>query len=95
MTDIGQFRENNEDAYYGDDELFIVSDGMGGTRSVTTTDFVMETGLKFRVNMKYSPLKFLAKVTDFWGFRLGLKYQGNVWDIKNLGLVMEIGAGTF
>lgn len=30
MTDVGQFRENNEDAYYGDGELFIVSDGMGG-----------------------------------------------------------------
>lgn len=70
-------------------------DGYGGIRTQTQHNFVMESGLKFRVNMKYSPIKFVTKITDFWGFRIGLKYAGNAWDFRHIGLVAEVGMGTF
>ncbi len=55
--------------------------------------FVLETGLKFRANIAYSPLKFLP-FTHFWGVRLGVKYRG-FWNIDRLTYVIEIGAGSF
>lgn len=58
------------------------------------TDFVFETGIKFRGNVKYSPLKFLGFLTDFWGVRLGIKNKG-FWSIDNLDYVFEIGAGVW
>ncbi len=58
------------------------------------TDFVMETGLKFRANVIFSPLKFLSFITDFWGVRIGIKNKGFPL-IKNLGYVFEIGAGVW
>jgi hypothetical protein len=57
-------------------------------------DFVFETGLKFRVNMAHTPLKFLSVFTDYWGFRAGIKNRG-FWDISNLTYVFEVGAGSF
>lgn len=72
-----------------------VTDSVGGTREERQHHFVMESGMKFRVNMKYTPMKFLTKLTDFWGFRIGLKYKGNAWDFRNTGLVVEVGAGAF
>jgi hypothetical protein len=57
-------------------------------------DFVFETGLKFRVNMAHTPLKFLTVFTDYWGFRAGIKNRG-FWDISNLTYVFEVGAGSF
>ena len=72
-----------------------VPDDFGGTREETQNLFVLESGMKLRVNMKYSPVKFLSKITPFWGFRVGLKYSGNAWNFRNLGLIVEVGAGTF
>ena len=57
-------------------------------------DFVLETGLKFRVNVTYSPLKFLSFLTPYWGLRLGIKNSG-AFAIDNLGYVIEFGAGSF
>lgn len=56
--------------------------------------FVGELGMKFRVNMVHTPAKFLAKITDFWGIRTGVKATGG-FDIKQLSYVIEVGAGTF
>jgi len=60
----------------------------------TTAYFVLETGIKFRVNMSHSPLKFLTKLTDFWGVRVGIKNLGG-FEIDKLVYVIEIGAGTW
>jgi hypothetical protein len=57
-------------------------------------DFVLETGLKFRVNMTYTPLKFLTVFTDYWGLRLGIKNRG-FFDINRFSYVLEFGAGSF
>jgi hypothetical protein len=57
-------------------------------------DFVFETGIKLRGNVKYSPLKFLSVLADLWGVRLGLKNRGFM-DIRDLGYVIEIGAGVW
>jgi hypothetical protein len=60
----------------------------------TQTDFVMETGLKFRVNITKSPLKFLSFLTEFMGFRAGIKNAG-FFDINRLTYVLEFGAGVW
>ena len=64
-----------------------------GTSS-TDTDFVLETGLKFRANISTSPLRFLTFFTDFWGFRAGIKNRG-FFDIDRLTYVLEVGAGAW
>jgi len=61
---------------------------------VKKTWFVLETGLKFRVNISTSAVKFLGFLTDFWGVRAGIRNYGAL-DIKNLVYVAEIGAGVF
>ena len=66
----------------------------GGTELDSRTDFVFETGVKFRGNVKYSPLKFLSFLTDFWGLRVGIKNKG-FWTIDELDYVLEIGAGVW
>jgi hypothetical protein len=58
------------------------------------TDFVFETGIKLRGNVKFSPLKFLSIFADLWGVRLGIKNRGFM-DIKELTYVFEIGAGVW
>ncbi len=58
------------------------------------TNFVLETGFKFRATVAGTPLKFLSKLTDFWGIRFGIKNVG-AFNIKNLVYVIEIGAGTW
>ena len=58
------------------------------------TEFVLETGLKFRANVLFSPLKFLSFLTDFWGLRLGVKNTGFPL-IKNLNYTVELGAGVW
>jgi hypothetical protein len=58
------------------------------------TNFVFETGIKFRVNLYYTPLKFLTWITDFWGLRIGMKNVGAL-EIDKLTYVIEIGAGTW
>jgi hypothetical protein len=58
------------------------------------TDFVFETGIKIRGNVKFSPLKFLSVLADLWGIRFGIKNRG--WmDINELTYVIEIGAGVW
>ncbi len=66
----------------------------GETILSSKTDFVFETGIKIRGNVKYSPLKFLGVLTDFWFIRLGIKNKG-FWSINNLDYVFEIGAGVW
>ena len=58
------------------------------------TDFVMETGMKFRGNVKFSPLKFLSVLTDFWGARVGIKNRGFM-NINEFSYIFEIGAGVW
>lgn len=62
--------------------------------SERASDFVLETGLKFRANVIFSPLKFLSFLTDFWGVRIGIKNTGFPL-IKNLGYTFEVGAGVW
>jgi hypothetical protein len=44
--------------------------------------------------MLHSPLKFVTKLTDFWGLRVGTKFTG-FFDFSEIGYVIEVGAGTF
>jgi hypothetical protein len=64
----------------------------GGT--VSETYLASEAGLKFRANISHSPLKFMGKLTDFWGLRAGIRYLGGT-EFKKIGYIVEIGAGTF
>jgi len=67
----------------------------GGEKpTATDMNFVFETGIKLRFNLYYSPLKFLTKITDFWGIRVGIRNVG-AFDIKKLVYVIEFGAGTW
>ena len=57
--------------------------------------FVSEAGIKIRMNITKTPLKFLRHLgTDFWGIRLGWKNVG-FREFRNSGFVLEIGAGVF
>ena len=60
----------------------------------TTTNFVLETGVKFRVNITKSPLKFLSFLTEFMGFRAGVRNVG-AFTINNFRYVLEFGAGVW
>ncbi len=60
----------------------------------TDVEFVLETGLKFRAQIGHSPLKFLTFLTDFWGFRAGIKNYGFA-NIDRLTYVLEVGAGAW
>lgn len=66
----------------------------GQTQLGGNTDFVFETRIKMRGNVKYSAFKFLGFLTDFWGVRFGIKNKG-IWAINNLDYVFEIGAGVW
>jgi hypothetical protein len=55
---------------------------------------VVEQGVKFRVNVVHSPLKFMSKLTDFWGLRFGLKARG-LAPVSDWNYVIELGSGTF
>ena len=66
----------------------------GETVLSSYTDFVFETGIKLRGNVKFSPLKFLGALTDFWGVRFGIKNKG-FWSVDNIDYVFEIGAGVW
>lgn len=56
------------------------------------TDFVLETGIKFRANVE--AIKWLSWATPFWGFRAGIKNYG-FSNIDKLTYVLEFGAGAF
>lgn len=59
------------------------------------TDMMTETGVKFRLNMAHTPLKFLSKLgTDFWGVRVGVKNKG-IFNWDSIGYAVEFGAGVW
>jgi hypothetical protein len=58
----------------------------------TQTDFVLETGVKFRANVE--AIKWLSWATPFWGVRFGIKNYG-FSNIDRLTYVIEFGAGAF
>ncbi len=58
------------------------------------TYMVVETGIKFRVNLQFTPLKFLSPIMQFWGFRAGIKNRG-FFEINHLTYVFELGAGVW
>jgi hypothetical protein len=60
----------------------------------TKPAFVFETGVKFRVTITKTPLKFLGALTPFWGLRVGIKNTG-AFQIENLNYVVEFGAGVW
>jgi hypothetical protein len=62
--------------------------------TVNTTDFVLEGGVKFRVNVLHSPFKVLGKLTPYWGLRAGIKNTG-AFKVNEIGYVLEFGAGSF
>lgn len=57
-------------------------------------EFALETGIKIRANVTYSPLKFLSFLSPFWGVRLGIKNLGFI-NIDNFNYIIEIGAGVW
>jgi hypothetical protein len=81
------------DTYFAAGAEYDVEPNIDG-EDVGKWDFVLETGIKFRVNVTYSPLKFLSFLTPYWGLRLGVKNRG-AFDINSLGYVIEFGAGSF
>ena len=83
------------DGYFSAGVLLDVVDIEGSENTTkTNTNFVLETGIKFRLNITKTPFKFLGKLTDFWGFRAGVKNTG-FFDINRLQYVVEVGAGTW
>jgi len=57
--------------------------------------FVSEAGIKLRLNIARTPLRFLRHLgTDFWGIRIGWKNLG-FSPFVNSGFVVEVGAGVF
>jgi len=74
------------------DKYDVFENDMWSTK--TRTDFVMETGIRFRANLAHSPFSFMSFLTDFWGIRVGVKNYG-FWDIDRLTYVLEIGSGTW
>lgn len=58
------------------------------------TRFMSEAGVKFRFDVRTTPLKLLTSLTDFWGLRAGIRYVG-FGDFEELGYAVEVGAGAF
>ena len=56
----------------------------------TERDFALELGFKFRFRMPHS----LGLVTNFWGFRVGMKNVGAV-NVDHIKYVFEFGAGVW
>ena len=74
-------------------ERDVVDEADGSTRARNL--FVTETGVKLRVNIHHTPLRFLAKLgTDFWGLRVGIRMV-DLWDFDRIGYVLEFGAGSW
>ena len=74
-------------------EINTETDALTGSKKYKT-DAVLETGLKFRANVKFTPLKFLSSITDFWGLRVGIKNKG-FRSIREITYVFEFGAGVW
>jgi len=69
-----------------------VNPAPGTTR--TKAFFVLETGLKFRVNLGTSGIKPLLWLTEFWGLSFGIRNKGFP-NISNFSYVIQFGAGVF
>ncbi len=74
-------------------EIYDADLTMRGTQYETF--LVSEVGVKFRLNIQRTPLKFLRHFgTDFWGLKAGWKNVG-FSPFINSGFVIELGAGVF
>ena len=62
--------------------------------SSTQVHSMTEAGIKLRFTMQGSGLKFLTRMTDFWGIRLGVKNWG-IWKWDHIGYAVEVGAGVW
>jgi len=82
------------DPYFAAGVEFTQRENRSSTESKYSTDFVLETGLKFRGNVRFTPLKFLSAITDFWGVRVGIKNKG-FKSIREMTYVIEFGAGVW
>ena len=68
-----------------------VRDGVASTEGHVVT----ESGIKFRFDIRRTPLKFMSKLgTTFWGFRAGIQFRG-IWSFDTIGYVFEFGAGSW
>ncbi len=56
--------------------------------------FMSEAGVKFRFDVRTTPLKLLTSLTDFWGVRAGIRYVG-FGEFDEIGYAIEVGAGAF
>ena len=56
--------------------------------------WVAETGIRFRANIRHSPLRFMSKLTDFWGLRGGIQYKG-LLPVREIAFVVEVGSGVW
>ena len=63
-------------------------------RKKIETNFVVETGIKLRLNLTKSSSKIRNFFADYWGFRFGVKNTG-FGDIDRLNYVFEIGGGIW
>jgi len=84
------------DSYFSAGVEWDVVDLPEGSENSTKTDthFVLETGIKLRFNLFYTPLRFMSKLTDYWGVRIGIRNVG-AFEINKLIYVLEIGGGIF
>jgi hypothetical protein len=68
-----------------------VVDGVESTENYVVT----ESGIKFRFDLRRTPLKFMSFLgTTFWGLRAGIQFRG-VWSFDSIGYVFEFGAGSW
>jgi hypothetical protein len=74
------------------DQYDVYENDMWSTK--TRSDFILETGIRFRANLAHSPFSFLSFLTDFWGVRAGVKNYG-FFDVDRLTYVLEVGSGTW
>jgi hypothetical protein len=74
-------------------EIYDADLTMNGTQYETF--LVSEIGVKFRLNITRTPLRFLRHLgTDFWGIKAGWKNVG-FSPFLTSGFVIELGAGVF
>ncbi|HZL85276.1 MAG TPA: hypothetical protein VFD07_07875, partial [Candidatus Krumholzibacteria bacterium] len=56
--------------------------------------WIAETGIRFRANIRHSPLSFMSKLMDFWGLRGGIQYKG-LLPVNEVTFVVEVGSGVW
>lgn len=76
------------------DEYFSAGIEIDDDGTSSETYFASEAGLKFRFNIAHTPFGFLAKSTDFWGLRAGIRYR-SYKSFNDFGYAIEVGAGSF